>query len=166
MTNPEIIAITISIGGLIVAALAYRRAGNLKKLDQIVEVGRSQNGLQESYNSLTTMHGSALDHRKKVMAAIGKFKSGDMQRMENEWNAGADAIAALEKEVANGSRSPNSMSPSNLAALLVEIDGVKRSVDLLVGRYAEWDNWDKQQQQRIREERLEQFRAGRTSSPS
>ena len=117
MTTPDIIAIVISIGGLAVAILAYRRAGKLKKLDQLVEAGRAQNELQDSYKSLKTMHEVALDHRKMVMAARGTFKSGNMQRMENEWNTDAATIAALEKDVANSTRSPNLMSPSKLAAL-------------------------------------------------
>jgi hypothetical protein len=166
MTIPEVIAIAISLGSAIVAVLAYRRAGNLKKLDQLVDAGRAQNELRESYTSLSAMHQTALRNRKAVMSAIGSLRSGSMQKMEADWNADAIVIAALETEVANSTRSPNSMSPSLLADLLVEIDGTKRSVDVLVSKYREWDDWDKQQQQRIREERLAQFQAGRTSSPT
>ena len=166
MTNPEIIAIVISIGGVIVAALVYRRAGRLKKLDLLVEVGRAQNGLRGEFESLKAMHDVALDHRQKVMAALGSLKSGNMQRMQDEWNADAENIVALESDVANGGRSPNSMSPSKLAALLVEIDAVKRRVDSLGSKYKEWDEWDEQQRLQIREEKLAQFQAGRTSSPT
>ena len=163
MTIPEIIAIGISLGSTVVAILAYRRAGNLKKLDQLVEAGRAQNELRESYNSLTAMHKTGLKNRKAVMVAKGSIRSGSMKKMEAEWNADAGVIAALKAEVANSSRSPDSMSPRLLADLLVEIDSVKRRVDVLVGRYREWDDWDKQQQQHIREERFAQFQAGRTS---
>ena len=166
MTNPEIIAIVISIGGLIVAALAYRRAGRLKKLDLLVEAGRAQNGLQGGFESMKAMHDVALDHRRNVMSALGSLKSGNMQRMQDEWNADAETIVALESDVANSGRSPNSMSPNKLAALLVEIDAVKRKVDSLGSKYKEWDEWDEQQRLQIREEKLAQFQAGRTSSPT
>ena len=86
--------------------------------------------------------------------------------MQSEWNADAETIVALESDVANSGRSPNSMAPSKLAALLVEIDAVKRRVDLLGGKYKEWAEWDEQQRLQIREEKLAQFQAGRTSSPT
>lgn len=166
MTIPAVIAIAISLGGVAVAILAYRRAGKLKKLDLLVEAGRAQNELRESYNSLAAMHETALRNRKAVMAAKGSHGSGSMQQMEALWNADVEVIAALKTKVASNTRSTNSMSPSLLADLLVEIDDVKRRINVLVSRYREWDDWDQQQQQNIREEKLAQFNAGRTSSPT
>lgn len=166
MTISEGIAIAFSLGSLAIAVLAYRRAGNLKKLDQLVESGCAQNELREAYNGLTAIHQTALLNRKKVMSAISSLRSGSMEGMEAEWNSDAEAIEALNTDVENSTRSPNSMTPSQLADLLVEIDSVKRSVDMLLNRYHGWDDWDKQQGQRIREEKLAQFRAGRTSSPT
>lgn len=151
MTVPETIAILISLGSTVVAILAYRRAGTLKKLDQLVETGRAQNELRHSFNALTAIHNEAIRNRKAVMNAKGSHRSGAMQRMADEWDADAKVIATLESKITGTTQSAKSMSPISLANLLVEIDGVKRGIDDLLEKYREWDEWNKEQQKQIRE---------------
>lgn len=136
-----------------VAILAYRHASKVKKLDLLVEAGRARNELASNFVTLVDLHGEALRSRKAVASATGKLRGGAMQKWQTEWEGDKAFIQNhLTPYIPRKDTDYASLKADKLVAVIVELDHLNNSVVELLEKYGQWQDFDNNERDQIRED--------------
>ena len=132
------------ITGAIVSIVAYRRSTRTKLLELRLQLRKQAGDLREAHASLPDLLARADRSRKAVAAARGRFRSGMMERWNEEIIQDRETIGALEESIPARDETFEALNEKALESKLIEVHNLSRKVDRMKTKYdraiAEDDN--------------------------
>lgn len=166
------IAILLSFAGLgtalwsaRIANQANRKVDEIKSLDLAHELGLKQSELRARWTHLKTLHETAWNERRSVLSMMGSFHTGSANLAESEWEQD-DALLKEDSELYARYQSAHAdidEDPKALSARTIKVNDLLNEVNAMVAKYEEWDDWNREWRDTVKQERLAD-RSSRRSS--
>jgi len=99
---------------------------------------------------LTDILPVALQSKERILAAIGKFNSGDMQIFKEEYDKDSARSLELAKQIPRSDTDFKPLSRKQLEGKIVELDRTKGWIEDLLNKYQESLSSDKERSKEIR----------------
>ncbi len=147
-----IIGAITGISGAIMGYVSYRRSNNLKSLDLRIELRKAINVAHLNLRQLEKLIEYAYKSRERVAAATGKFKSGMMEKWQQEVEADKSAVKQLFQNVPAADNSYDNLTPKALESTLVEVHRFQIHIDELSKKYDAALRTDDEERKYIRED--------------
>lgn len=142
------------IAGVLISVYSYRRVSAIKALDLRIEARRCYNDAALLLESVTELKERAEGSRKVYAAAAGIYKSGAMEKWEQQWVADQQSIAVLKAKLDAVGKDYQQLRPSQIEDKLVEIHRLTGRLKGLHEKYTGELAWDETRTKELRAERL------------
>ena len=130
-----IVGALTGIAGSIMGYIAYRHSTEVRKSDRRLELDKLRNAAHVAAVGLVDLLPKALQSRKAVLNARGKFRSGLMQRFQEQFDHDNKRATELAGMVPNTQTSFEHLSASEIEKKIIELDRTKGWIDELLGVY-------------------------------
>jgi len=147
-----LIGAATGIAGAIMGYLGYQKATSLKSLDMRLELRRAGTDLTTSYAELNALIDDANQSRMRMAAARERFKSGMMERWNNELEIDKTTIAQIEESIPKDNEQYKDLNTEKLEAKLVDVHRIQGEVTQLINKYHAAMDEDKRQGDHLRED--------------
>lgn len=151
MTTGVVGAIT-GVAGAIMGYVSYRRSNSLKSLDLRIELRKAVNVAQSSLQQLEKLIEYANKSREAVASAMGRFKSGMMEKWKKEVEADKNAVKLLFQNAPAADKSYDDLTPKELESTLVEVHRLQVQIDEIRNKYEAAVRADDEERKHIRED--------------
>lgn len=148
-TVTGIIGAISGVAGSIMGFIAFRHSRELKTADRRIELEKLRNKTHLLSVQLTDILPVALKSKERILAAIGKFNSGDMQIFKEEYERDSAKSLELAKQIPRSDTDFKHLSRKQLEGKIVELDRTKGWIEELLNKYQESLNSDKERRKEI-----------------
>lgn len=146
-----IIGAITGISGAIMGYVSYRRSNSLKSLDLRLELKKAVNNVQSNFSQLEKLIERANKSREAVASAMGRLRSGIMEKWKQEVEADKSTVKLLHQNAPVVDKSYDDLTPKELESALVEAHQLQVQVDELRKKYDAAIQADDEDRKHIRE---------------
>lgn len=123
------------VSGAVMGYVSYRRSNKIKTLDLRIELRKALNNLHESLHNIDALIAKADASKRAVAAARGYFRSGRMERWNNDVESDKAELSRLDKGVPEVDESFSNLDESELESKLVELHKMQVRANGMLGKY-------------------------------
>lgn len=134
-TITGVIGAISGVAGSIMGFIAFRHSRELKAADRLMELRKLRNDTHILSIKLTETLATAKISRERVLAATGKFKSGSMEKFNENYTFDMNRSVELAQEIPLGDYDFSSLSRSEMEEKIIELDMTKRWIESIFQKY-------------------------------
>lgn len=146
------------IAGLVLAFVSYRKSSKVKVLDLRVELRREINEIHAVAKALAEIMETAPRSKQNIMAALGKFKSGETEQWMRKYEEDHERYARIVGQLPQEDLQYRDKNEKQLEELLIETHRMKVELGQLLDRYDASLEADRARSKEIRDNANSRFK--------